>query len=352
MKLPSRFLLLLALVLSVAVRADPVDDYIRAEMEKQHVPGLSLAVLRDGRIVKAEGYGLADVENNIPARVDTVYKIGSISKQFIATGIMLLVQEGKLGVDDPISRHLDGTPPAWKDITVRHFLTHTSGVQREGPAFDSYKVQPDIDVIKSAYAMPLRFATGEQYEYCNTGYFALAEIVARRSGQPWDEFLRQRVFAPLGMNATRTTSVNAIIPHRARGYEWEEERWQNALEYIALRPSGAFVSTVLDLAKWDAALYTEDYLTRSTREQMWTPVRLNSGELYPYGFGWRVERPGGHREIGHSGTLTGFRGQFTRYVDDRLSVIVLTNKAPTDAPAIARGVAAFYLPGLRAPSGP
>ena len=133
----------LALVLFLSVtaiaRADPTDDFIRAEMKRQNIPGLSLAIVKDGQIIKAAGYGLADRTLKIPATPETVYKIASVSKQFIATGIMLLVQEGRLGVDDPISKYLDGTPAAWKDITIRHLLTHTSGIVRESPGFDPSK---------------------------------------------------------------------------------------------------------------------------------------------------------------------------------------------------------------------
>jgi D-alanyl-D-alanine carboxypeptidase len=345
------FSLLVVLLLALqttAVRADKVDDYVKAEMQKQRIPGLSLAVVKEGKVIKAEGYGLANVEHNIPARPETVYKIGSVSKQFIATGIMLLVQEGKIGLDDKVGKYLDGTPESWNGITIRHLLTHTSGIVREGPGFDPFKDQKDIEVIKSAYQSPLRFAMGEKYEYCNVGYFSLAEIISRVSGKSWGDFMNERVFAPLGMTATRPTSFSAIVPNRADGYEWKNDKMQNAVEYIALRPSGAFLSTVLDLAKWDAALYTDTILKRATREQMWTPVKLNSGATYPYGFGWSLEPLGKHRRVDHGGSLPGFRSHFMRLPDDKLSVIVLTNSGGANPAGIARGVAAIYLPDIAA----
>jgi D-alanyl-D-alanine carboxypeptidase len=179
------FALVLLLAATVAARADKVDDYVKAEMQKQRVPGLSLAIIKDGKIIKVEGYGMANVELNVPARPDTVYKIGSVSKQFIAAGIMLLIQEGHLSLDDKISKFLEGTPDTWKEISVRHLLTHTSGIVREAPGFDPFKIQNDADVIKTAYPLPLRFAPGEKHEYCNVGYFALAEIISRVSGKSW-----------------------------------------------------------------------------------------------------------------------------------------------------------------------
>jgi CubicO group peptidase (beta-lactamase class C family) len=344
----SLFAILLLLLQTAPVRADKVDDYVKAEMQKQRIPGLSLAVVKEGKIIKAEGYGLANVEHNVPARPETVYKIGSVSKQFIATGIMLLVQDGKLNLDDKIAKYLDGTPEAWSGITIRHLLTHTSGIVREGPGFDPFKDQKDIDVIKTAYPLPLRFAPGEKYEYCNVGYFSLAEIITRISGKSWGDFMNERVFAPLGMTSTRPTSFSAIVPNRADGYDWRNEKMQNAVELIAVRPSGAFLSNALDLAKWDAALYTDLILKHSTREQMWTPFKLNSGATHPYGFGWSLEPLGNHRQVNHGGTLSGFRSHFSRLLDDKLSIIVLTNSSGANPAAIMRGVAAIYLPDLAA----
>src|SRR4030095_11530349 len=336
----------LLLVVAVSVRADKVDDFIKAEMERQHLPGLSLAVIRDQKIVKVEGYGLANMELNVPARPDTVYKIGSVSKQFIASGILLLGEEGKISLDDNISKFLDGTPDTWKSITVRHLLTHTSGIVREAPGFDPLKIQNDADVIKSAYPLALRFAPGEKWEYCNVGYFTLAEIIRKVTGKPWADFLGERLFMPLEMNATRTTTMTDLVQNRANGYIWRNGKLQNAEVYFALRPSGAFLSTVLDLAKWDAALYTDRVLKQSVREQMWTPVNLNNGKSHPYGFGWELSTVGSHKVVRHGGSLPGFRAALLRFVDDKLTVAVLTNGDNANPGSIALGVAAVYIPGL------
>jgi D-alanyl-D-alanine carboxypeptidase len=340
------FAFVLLLAVSVTVQADNIDDYVRAQMEKQHIPGVSIVVIKDQKIIKSEGYGLANVELNVPARPDTVYKIGSVSKQFIATGIMLLVQDGKINLDDNISKFLEGTPDTWKPITVRHLLTHTSGIVREAPGFDPLKIQKDADVIKTAYSLPLRFTPGEKYEYCNVGYFTLAEIINKVSGKPWGDFLNERVFAPLEMNATRTTNMTELVTNRANGYVWRDGKLQNASIYFALRPSGAFLSTVLDLAKWDAALHSGKLLNHSTLDQMWTAVKLNNGTTHPYGFGWQLESVSGHKQVHHGGSLPGFRAQLSRFVDDKVSVVVLTNGDNANAAAIAIGVANFYISGL------
>ncbi|MEP7339081.1 MAG: serine hydrolase [Acidobacteriota bacterium] len=338
--------LILLFVTTVAAQTDKVDDYVKTEMQRQRIPGISIAVMKDGKIIKAEGYGLANVELNVPARPDTVYKIGSVSKQLIATGILLLMQDGKLSLDDKISKFLEGAPDTWKEITVRHLLTHTSGIVREAPGFNPLKIQDDADVIKTAYPLPMRFAPGEKWEYCNVGYFSLAEIIRKVSGKPWGDYLNERLFTPLSMTATRTTTMKEMVLNRAAGYEWNKDKLQNAAEFSALRPSGAFLSTVLDLAKWDEALYTDKILRQSTLSQMWSPVKLNSGATHPYGFGWELSTVGGHKLVHHGGSLPGFRAQIARFVDDKLSVVVLTNGDNADPNLIALGVAALYIPGL------
>jgi D-alanyl-D-alanine carboxypeptidase len=326
---------------------DTVDRIVETLMASQHIPGLGLAVVRAGKVIKAQGYGMADLEHQIPVTPQTVFKIGSVSKQFLATGIMLLVQDGRLSLDDPISRFYPGAPESWRGITVRHFLTHTSGVLREGPAFDPLKVQHDSLVIRSAFDRPLEFAIGSKYQYCNVCYFTLADIIARVSGKAWDVFLDERVFRPMGMTATRTTTTTALVPHRARGYAWRDNAYVNAAEFLALRPSGAFLSTVLDLAKWDAALYEERVLTKTSRTAMWSPVRLTDGSTYGYGFGWTVDSLDGHWRVHHGGSLPGFRAMMMRFPNDNLTVIVLTNGDGANPMLIARDVARIYLANPR-----
>jgi D-alanyl-D-alanine carboxypeptidase len=342
------------LSLAAAVRAQDIDDFVKTWIAGQHVPGVSIAVIKDGAVIKAEGYGLADVEHGIPARPDTVFKIGSVSKQFIATGIMLLVQDGKVALGDKAGKYLEGTPAAWQPITLRHLLTHTSGLVREAPGFDPQKVQPDIDVIKSAYPVPLRFVTGEKYEYSNLGYFVLAEIIHRVSGKAWGDFLGERVFTPLGMTATRVTTLAEIVPKRARGYAWKAGKLQNEDDWPAIRPSGAFLSTVLDLAKWEAALLGDRILKGPSKTEMWTRVTLNDGRTFPYGFGWQLDDwpadsrvPTGVPMVRHGGSMNGFRAGYTRWPSRGLTVIVLTNL--TDAPheGLAAGLAIRYVPELR-----
>jgi CubicO group peptidase (beta-lactamase class C family) len=325
-----------------AARADETDEFVKAEMRRQNIPGLSLAVVKGGELVKGAGYGLANAKLSLPATPATVYKIASVSKQFIAAGVMLLAQEGRLRLEDPIDRYVEGTPAAWKAITIRHLLTHTSGLVREAPGFDPFKVQSDSDVIRSAYPLPLRFAPGEKWEYGNVGYFTLAEVIRRTSGLPWTEYLAAKVFAPSGMTMTRPTNTNESMPKRAVGNSANEER-REAADSRAMRPRGAFLSTVLDLAKWDAVLYTEKVLSESSRRQMWTPVELNDGTAHPYGFGWAISSLNGRRQVHHTGGMPGFRSGFARFVDDRLTVIVLMNLDDVDINSVVQGIAKLHL---------
>jgi len=334
------------LVASTVASADRVDDFVLAQMAKQHTPAVSIVVLKNGKLVKAKGYGIANLELDARATPETVYQIGSVSKQFIATAIVLLSRDGKLGLDDSIRRYIDDAPDAWQPITLRHLLTHTSGLIRETQDLQ-FKAQADIDAVRAAYATPLLFKPGEKLSYSNLGYFALAEIISRVSGKPWPQFIQERIFAPLQMNATRTTTIEDMVAHRANGYQWADGKYLNALNPPGVRPSGAFLSTVLDLAKWEAALCSNTVLTSQEQELMWTPVKLNDGTPQSYGFGWEISKVGEHRLIHHAGTMLGYRAEISRFVDDGVTVVALTNAFGALPEKIAGGVAALYIPGLQ-----
>src|SRR6202142_2222021 len=307
------------------LRADDIDDYLKAQMRWERIPGLSIVVVRDGQILRAGGHGFSNLETETPAGADTVYKMGSLSKQFLAAGLLVLVQDGKVGVDDPVNKYLPDVPEAWKPITVRNLLTHTSGIARDSPAFDPLKLQPDDEVVRAVYSQPLQFPPGSRFAYSNLNCSCVAEIIQKASGMLWPDFIASRIFAPAGLTSTRTTTATEIVLHRASGYETSGGKVKNADVWIALRPSGAFLSTVLDLAKWDNALDSGKILPAATRNQMWTPVRLTDGTTYGYGFGWFLDEINGHRRVHHSGGVPGFVCEMERFPDDRLTVIVMAN---------------------------
>jgi CubicO group peptidase (beta-lactamase class C family) len=339
--------LVLSLVAPAALRADEVDALVQAYQTSRHVPGLSLAVVKEGQVVLARGYGLANLEHNVPAKPETVYQSGSVGKQFTATAVMMLVEEGKLGLDDKISKYLDGGPEAWNEITVRHLLTHTSGVKNYGPRdLDFRKDYTEEQLVRRAAALKPDFAPGEQWRYSNTGYVLLGVIIHKASGEFYGDFLRRRVFTPLGMDTARIISEDDIVPNRAAGYRLVKGQVKNQ-EWVSpslnTTADGALYLTVLDMAKWDAALYTEKLLKRSSLEQMWTPVKTRDGQTHPYGFGWGVEEVKGRKVVEHDGEWQGFTASIIRYPDDKVTVVVLTNLASGNPGKVAHKVAELYL---------
>lgn len=336
-----RFLFILAA--ACLLRADDVDKIVAGEMQKQHIPGVSIGVMREGRLVKARGYGYANLELSVPSTSDTVFAIGSVSKEFIAGGVLLLEQDGRLSVDDTVNKYLTDAPPSWHGITIRHLMTHTSGLVREGPGFQFTKAQPDIDVIRSAYPVALVFQPGAKWQYCNVGYFTLAEIIRRVADKPWAAFLDERIFRPLEMQSTRTTTHEELVLNRASSYEWENGGYHHSQALLTVRPSGALLSNVIDLAKWDAALYTDRPFKPATKEKAWTPVKLNDGSTYPYGFGWELKPHNGRRVVEHGGSLQGFRSHFLRLPDDKLSIVVFANSGQAKPGVIAHQIADVYL---------
>ena len=338
-----------------------VDGYVRGEMQKQRIPGLALGVYRDGKIVKAEGYGIADLEWDVPVKADTIFQSGSVGKQFAATAVMMLVEEGKIGLDDPVQKYFTDAPDTWKDIKIRNLLSHTSGLSEyengprtkpDGPFYLRLDMTED-ELYKRIAAMPMDFKPGEDWAYRNTNYVLLGIVIHKVTGKFYGDYLQERIFKPLGMTSTRIISEADIIPHRASGYELVKGQLKNQ-EWVSptfnSTADGTLYFTVLDLEKWDAALYTEKLLKRASLDQMWTVMKLNNGQPNKanYGFAWDIKEINGHKVIEHGGAWQGFTCQIARYVDDKLTVVVLTNLDAGHArPAkIAHTVAGFYVPAL------
>lgn len=333
-------------------RVQTVDACVAAAMAKHHIPGVSVAVMKDGKRVLAKGYGLADVELNVPATEETVYQLASVTKTFTASAVMMLAKDGKLGLDDKVADRVKNLPDAWKDVTVRHLLNHTSGI-KSYTSVDGFEKQMRKDfapreILEMVAKEPLVFPPGDRWEYSNTGYFLLGLVIEEAAGKPYGEVLTERIFRPLGMSRTRVNDLRAIIPGRAKGYGRDGDSLTNG-EYVSpTQPfsAGALVSTVADLAKWDAALTAGSPLDHATLDQMWTPAKLNGGGEAEYGLGWQVTKIEGHRSVAHGGGIPGFSTQITRFPDDKLSVIVLTNLEGGRAESLARGIAAVFIPDL------
>jgi D-alanyl-D-alanine carboxypeptidase len=351
----------LAVFGTVHAESDSIDNYIEAEMEARHLPGLSLAIVKDGELVKARGYGLADVEGKVPATPNTVYQLASATKSFSATAIMLLVEDGKIGLDDRISKYVDGLPRSWSEITVRQLLSHTSGIP-------NYLRSPNVkwdqnytpeQIVQLVTSSPVSFPACAKWEYCNTGYVLLAMIIKRVSGQDYDLFLKERVFVPLGMTSTGLSKPSERGAEIAKGYQWEggkridAERLNSSLWDNG---DGGLVSSVLDLAKFDQALGSGRLLRESSRRAMWSDAKLsNSYEARTmfddqYGFGWFLDYYRGHRLVWHSGGRPGAVSVISRLVDDQLTVILLANLDGWNPEGMSRGVAGLYSSSLMLPS--
>ncbi len=340
--------LLSAVLLAGPVHADRLDDALLDEMKRRHVPGLSVLVLKDGKVIKEKGYGSANLEHGVPVTTQTVFQSGSIGKTFTAALILLLEQDGKLKLDDPIARHLSNTPAAWAKITIRHLLTHTSGLGDPYEIIDFRKDYTDEELIALEATVPVRSAPGEKWAYSNMGYHLLGFIANRTSGKFYGDQLRERIFAPLGMT-TRVISEADIVPHRSAGYEWKKDAYKNQ-SWVAPRlnttADGSLYLTARDLALWDQALYGDKILDARLRTASFTPARLNDGSDASYGLGWFVDTVKGRRHIFHGGSWQGFRTQLSRYLDDKLTVIVLANSTTARPSKYADMVAAHYAPAL------
>jgi CubicO group peptidase (beta-lactamase class C family) len=345
--LPVIVLVLLSLTPCLAqdILTSKVDNYIAAEMQKQRIPGVSLAVLKNGQIVHVKGYGVANVEHQVPVKPETIFQSGSVGKQFTATAVMMLVEDGKLDLDDKITKYLPDAPESWKPITIRHLLTHTAGTTDYPDDFDFRRDYTEDELLKRAAVIPLAFQPGEKFQYSNLGYAMLGILISKITGKFYGDFLQERIFKPLGMNTARIINEADIIPNRAAGYRLVKGELKNQ-DWVApsvnTTADGSLYLTVLDMAKWDAALYTERLLKKSSMNQMWTPLKLNDGKTHPYGFGWGFGEVRGHHIIEHGGAWQGFKSYIARYVDDRLTVIVFANLAQANTQTIAHGIAAIY----------
>jgi D-alanyl-D-alanine carboxypeptidase len=277
------------------------------------LPGAAVAVVRDGQVVFMKAYGMADVAKGIANSPGTIFRLASVTKTFTAAAVLQLVEGGKLKLDDPLSKFVPDFPNADK-IRISHLLSHTAGV----PDFIPY------DEVKKR---PLEFEPGSRINYSNNGYYLLGRIVEKVSGQPWDEYLRDHIFRPLGMKHSgydRTVELAG----RATGYlagadgTYQPIAPQDALGGDA---GGGLYSTVEDMALWAGGLASGKLLTKETLERASTPGLLTDGRRTAYGFGWMTTTYRGLREVGHGGDATGFNTYFARYPDEKLTVIVLSN---------------------------
>ncbi|MGA7576105.1 MAG: serine hydrolase domain-containing protein [Terriglobales bacterium] len=333
-----------------ADQPDAVDAYVHSEMARQRIPGVALLVSRSGQVIRAQGYGLANVELHVPVQPVTIFQSGSVGKQFTATAVMMLVEEGKIGLEDSLTKYFPDAPATWKQVTIRELLSHTAGFTDYPKDFNMRKDYTEADLLKLVEKIPLAYPPGTSWSYSNLGFLTLGLVIHKVTGKFYGDFLQERIFGPLGMDNTRIISEADIVPNRAAGYrlvkgELKNQEWVSPT--VNTTADGSLYFSILDLAQWDAALYTEKLLKRSSLDQMWTVARLRNGQPNSghYGFGWFIETKQGHHVVEHAGSWQGFETQISRYVDDRLTVVVLTNLADAKPENFADKVAEMYLSG-------
>ena len=348
-----RPLLLIVILVSCADAQDTaksIDLFVTAEMMRQRTPGVAIAVVQDGKPLLVKGYGFANLEHQIPVKPETIFQSGSVGKQFASMAVMMLVEEGKIGLDEKLLKYIPDVPPSWSGITVRHLLTHTSGLGDYPQTFDLQRDGSEQEIFKQLQSVPPASPPGERWAYSNVGYVTLGVLIRKVSGQFYGDFLAQRVFKPLGMTTARIISEADIVHNRAAGYELIKGEIKNqtwVAPSLNTTADGALYLTVLDMIKWDEALTAGRLLKKESYEQMWSPVQLNNGTTHPYGFGWMFGEVNGKKLIEHGGAWQGFKAHIARYPDNKLTVIVLANLAQTNQSKIALGVAEIVQPEFK-----
>ncbi|MSU33804.1 MAG: class A beta-lactamase-related serine hydrolase [Pedosphaera sp.] len=314
-------------------------------MARQKVPGLAVAMIEKGRVVVARGYGLANVEHAVPVDSDTIFQSGSLGKQFTAALVMLLVEDGKIALSDPSSKHFPAASEAWRLITVRHLLTHTSGIpEYEDSKFNLQRNYTEEQLLRYAFGLKLEFAPGSRWNYSNPGYMLLGFLVQKASGATYGDLMRDRVFRPVGMKTARIISDSDIVPHRAAGYrladgELKNQDWVSPI--LNTTADGCLYFSLNDLIAWDQAWRARSLLKPESWAKMLAPVTLNSGKTYPYGFGISVDNVAGQKVERHGGAWQGFKSYRARYLDDEFSILILANLAEGDPGRLSEGVAAL-----------
>ncbi|MBI2823677.1 MAG: serine hydrolase [Planctomycetia bacterium] len=345
------------LAVAAAARADAippgalarVDEIAREGIDKKKVASYAVAVVKDGRLVVARGYGRSDLENDVPATAETVYRLGSITKQFTSMAIMQLAEQGKLSVDDELTKFLPDYPTQGHKVTIHHLLNHTSGIKSYTslPGF-FLRARNDLshnELLALFKDEPFDFEPGAKWQYNNSGFYLLGMIVEKASGQNYGDYLAEHIFQPLGMTATRYGHTRPLIPRRAQGYKLSLGELVNddPLSMTAPGAAGALVSNVLDLVKWHQALEAGALLSSASYEAMYRATVLADGKTQAYGYGWGLGDLEGRRKISHGGGINGFSTMIARYPDDRLAVIVLSNTAGAPAGNVERGIAKAML---------
>lgn len=342
------------IALSVLAFADPADEAVNQFLTKQHVPGAWLVVLKDGKVIKKKGYGMANLELGVHVNSQTMMQTGSIGKMFTAEGILVLVKDGKLKLDDSLASFFPGAPDWWKPITIRHMLTHTAGIpEYEGDKYslDLKKEYTEDEMVQFAEKMSPDFAPGEKWSYSNTDYMLLGAIIRKLTGKFYADFLRERVFDPAGMKTIRTNSDIDIIANRSQGYDTVKGEWKNQ-DWVSKSANstadGTLMASPQDFIAWDQALDSYKVLPKELQDQVWVEQKLNDGKGSHYGFGWVTQDVHKHHALWHNGAWEGFVAMYARFPQEHVSVALFTNGSNAHPEGTAFKIAEMYMPRANA----
>jgi CubicO group peptidase (beta-lactamase class C family) len=355
-------LLLAALAAASAVCADSIDEQFRGTLARERIPGAALLVVRDARVRRVSTYGLANIEQHVPVRRDTMFESGSLGKQFTAAAVLLLQERGRISLADPAARYLGPVPESWAPISVHELLDHTSGLHDSeedgGEIFDLRREYTDEEIVRIAESYPLNYPPGTRWKYSNTGYILAGIIVTRITGRFYGDFLATEVFQPLGMRTARIISDAAIIPYRAAGYVRTADGIRNqdfASAALNATADGSLYLSLDDWAQWIAAMDRQRLLSPASWSALWEPTRLSDGTPTEHGFCFDAVTIAGRRALEFDGSWQGFRTAMARDPQSRTTVVVLLNLADADPLPLARAALAHALAPLRAgpaPPGP
>lgn len=327
-------------------------QFIQQVMREQRIPGLQVAVIRDGRVVLSEGHGFANVENRVPVTDKTLFPINSATKAFTGVAIMQLVATGQLDLDAPVSRYLDDLPVAWRGIRIRQLLGHTSGLPDIVDQNGLIGGGTELDAWKAIKQRPLDTPIGDRFAYNQTNYGLLAQIVVKLAKMPYEQFLADRQFAVAGMPLTTFGDSYDLVPNAATIYSLSPRgtlaandgnrlsHWVYDIPY-SLWAGGGIQTTAGELSRWIIALSNGRLIDESGIQRMWTPEKLNDGSDGEWALGWPVLHVAPPRQLAGIG---GARAAFVVYPDEGLAVVVLTNLAGANPQRFVPQIAGFYLP--------
>ena len=319
-----------------------IDRFVSAEMSRQKIPGMAVAVVKNGEVVVAKGYGFANLEHQVPVTTHSIFQSGSIGEQFTAAAIMLLEEQGKLRLDDKIASYLPRTKARWGSITLRHLLTHTSGIPEYEDEVDDRRNYSERQLTELVGLLPRRSPPGHKFEYSNSGYLLLGIIIRTVTGKFHGDYIREHIFEPLGMKTTRIATDADIVPNRVAGYRMSNGRILNQ-EWVSptfnQTADGCFLISLDDFLAWERGVRVRALLKPESWSQIFTPVVLKSGKTHPYGFAWEITQRGGQTVHGHDGSFRGFEAILSRYIEEDLTIIALANLVEVDLAPITEHIA-------------